>query len=115
VHPTDPAFIDGQTQEYTAANDAIVVSVRAGRGRFFGFYLDNRQDVGALLQAQEQMFFNAVASPRVSETNKSENHVLCWEGMAIIVWNSKGVLYVDFLTEHHTINLNITQHFPKTQ
>ena len=70
----DPAFFDGRTQEYTAASGAvIVVAVRAGRGRFFGFYR-------ALLHAREQTFFNAVASPRISETQKSENHVLCWEG-----------------------------------
>ena len=48
------------------------------KGTFFGFYCDDGQDVGALLHAQEQTFFNAV-SPRVSETQKSENHVLCWE------------------------------------
>ena len=46
----DPAFFDGRTQEYTAASGAvIVVAVRAGRGRFFGFYRDNGRDVGALL------------------------------------------------------------------
>jgi len=50
------------------------------KGTFFGLYRDNVRDVGALLHAWEQMFFNAVASPRVSETKKSENHVLCWEG-----------------------------------
>ena len=76
----DLAFIDGRTQEYTAASGAIiVVAVRAGRGLFW-FYRDNGRDVGALLHAREQTFFNAVASPRVSETQKSENHVLCWEG-----------------------------------
>ena len=38
----DPAFIDGQTQEYTAASGAIiVVAVQAGRELFFGFYRDN--------------------------------------------------------------------------
>ena len=47
---------------------------------FFGFHRDNGRDVCALLHAQEQMFFNAVASSRVSETQKSENRVLCWEG-----------------------------------
>ena len=52
--------------------------------------------MGALLHAKEQTFFNAMASPRLSETQKSENHVLCWD--------SKGVLYVDFLTERRTIN-----------
>ena len=31
----DPAFIDGRTQEYTAASGAIiVVALRAGRGLF---------------------------------------------------------------------------------
>ena len=47
---------------------------------FFGFYHDKGRDVGALLHAQEQTFFNAVASRRVFETQKRENHVLCWEG-----------------------------------
>jgi len=36
--------------------------------------------VGALLHAREQTFFSAVVSPRISETQKRENHVLCWEG-----------------------------------
>jgi len=49
-------------------------------GDFFGLYRDNGRDVGALRHAQEQTFFNAVASCRVSETQKIENHVLCWEG-----------------------------------
>jgi transposase len=48
-------------------------------GDFFGFCCDNGRDVGALLHAREQTFFNAVASPRISETQKSENHVICWE------------------------------------
>ena len=77
----DPAFIDGRTQEYMAASGAIfVVAVQAGRGRFFGFHPVNGQDVGVLLHAREQTFFNAVASRRVPETQKCENHVLCWEG-----------------------------------
>ena len=49
-------------------------------GHIFGFYRDNGRDVGALLHAREQTFFNAVASRRVRETQKCENHVLCWEG-----------------------------------
>jgi len=63
-----------------ARGTIIVVMVRVGRGLFFGFYRDNGRDVGALLHAREQTFFNAVVSPRVSETQKSKNHVLCWEG-----------------------------------
>ena len=66
-----PAFFDGRTQEYTAASGAvIVVAVRAGRGHFFRFYRENGRDVGALLHAREQTFFNAVASPKFSETPK---------------------------------------------
>jgi histone-lysine N-methyltransferase SETMAR len=42
------------------------------------------------------MFFNAEVSPRVSETQKREKHILCWD--------SKGVRYVDFLTQHCTMN-----------
>ena len=76
----DPAFIDGRTQEYAAANGAIIVAVRTGRGRFLGFYRDNGRDVGALIHAREQTFFNAVLSSTISETQKSANHVLCWEG-----------------------------------
>ena len=69
ARPMDPAFIDRWTQEYTAASGTIiVVMVWAGRGDFFGFYHGNRQDMGALLHAWEQTFFNAVASPRISET-----------------------------------------------
>jgi hypothetical protein len=74
----DPACIDGRTQEYTASGAIILVAVRAGMD-FFGFYLDNG-DVGALLHAREQTFFNAVASPRIFANKKRENHVLCWEG-----------------------------------
>ena len=40
------------------------------KGTFFGFYRDNGRDVGALLHAREQTFFDAVASPSVSETQK---------------------------------------------
>jgi len=58
----DSAFIDGRTPEYTAASGAvIVVAVRTGRGLFFGFRHDNGRDVGALLHARDQTFFNAVA------------------------------------------------------
>ena len=63
-------------------------------GDFFGFYRDNRRDVGALLHTQEQTFFNAVASPRVSKTMFSAGKVT-----ATIFWDSKGVLYVDFLKQ----------------
>jgi len=51
VHPMDPAFVDGQTQEYMAASGTIVVAVWAGRGLFFGLYRDNGRDGGALLHA----------------------------------------------------------------
>ena len=47
---------------------------------FFGFYHDNRRDMGALLHTREQTFFNTVVSPRFSKTQKSENHFLCWKG-----------------------------------
>ena len=50
------------------------------KGTFLGFHRDNGRDVGALLHAREQTFFSAVASLRIPETQKSENHVLCWEG-----------------------------------
>jgi hypothetical protein len=76
----DPAFIDGQTQEYVAASGVIIVVTVWAGGDCNGFYRDNGQDVGALFHAREQMFFNAVVSPRVSETQNSENHILCWEG-----------------------------------
>jgi hypothetical protein len=77
----DLAFIDRRTQEYMAASGAIiVVTVRAGRRQFLGFYRDNRRNMGALLHAREQTFFNAVASPWVSENQKIKNHILCWEG-----------------------------------
>jgi hypothetical protein len=34
----------------------------------------------SLLHSREQTFFNAVTSLRIFETQKSEKHVLCWEG-----------------------------------
>jgi hypothetical protein len=75
------------------------------KGTFFGFYHDNGRYMGALLHAQEQIFLNAVASPRVYETQKSGKHVLCWEGYGHhLLGLYKGVLYVDFLIQHHTIN-----------
>jgi len=46
-------------------------------GDFFWILRGNGRDVGALLHTQEQTFFNAVVSPRISEIQKSENHVLC--------------------------------------
>jgi len=81
VRPMDPAFIDGRTQEYAAASGRNHCCSGTNRkGTCFGFYCDKGRDVGALLHAQEQTFVNALASPTVSETQKSENHVLCWEG-----------------------------------
>jgi len=74
------------------------------KGTYFGFYRDNGRDVGALLHAQEQTFFNAVASSRVSKTQKAKTTFSAGKVMATILWDSKGVLYVDFLTEHRTIN-----------
>ena len=71
---------------------------------FFGFYHDNGWDVGVLLHAREQTFFNAVASPRISETQKAKTTFSAGKVTATIFWDSKGVLYVDFLTEHRTIN-----------
>jgi hypothetical protein len=66
-----PAFIDGRTQQYTAVIGAkIVVALREGREFFFKFYCDDGQDVGDLIHAQEQTFFNAVASPRVTGNQK---------------------------------------------
>jgi hypothetical protein len=41
---------------------------------------DNGRDVGALLHAGEQTFFNEVASPGVSETQKSKTMFSVWEG-----------------------------------
>jgi hypothetical protein len=55
--------------------------------------------VGALLHAQDQTFFYAVASPGVSKTTFSAGKVV-----GTIFWDSKGVLYMDFLTERHKIN-----------
>jgi hypothetical protein len=61
--------------------------------------------VGALLHAQVQTFFSAVASPRVSETQKKVKTMFpAGKIMSTIFWNSKGILYMDFLTEHHTVN-----------
>jgi len=88
----DPAFIDGRTQEYTAVSAAIiVVAIRAGRG-LFKFYCDNRRDVGELLQAREQTFFNAVASPRISEPKKVKTMFSAAKVMTTIFWDSKFVL-----------------------
>jgi len=66
----DPAFIDGRTHEYTAAGAQSLLRYEQEGGVFFGFYRDNGRDVGALLHAREQTFFNAVASPKFSETPK---------------------------------------------
>jgi hypothetical protein len=65
---------------------------------FFGFYHDNGRDVGALLHACEQTFFNAVVSPTVSETQKTKTTFSAGKVMTTIFWDLKGVLYVDFLT-----------------
>jgi len=60
-----------------------LVSRYEQEGDFFLFYRDNGRDVGTLIHAREQTFFNVVASPSISETPKSENHVLCWEGYGL--------------------------------
>jgi len=68
VHPMDPAFVDGQTQENMAASGAIV-AVRAGRKLF----LDSIVTADALLHSGERQRTRrrCITSRRRATTDKT--------------------------------------------
>jgi hypothetical protein len=75
----DPTFINGRTQKYAIASGAIVVvAVRAGRGLFFLFITTDETWVHYFTPESKRS--SVQWRHPVSETQKIENHVLCWEG-----------------------------------
>jgi hypothetical protein len=101
----EPVFIDRGTQEYTATSGAIVVAVQAGRGLFFLDSIVTTDETSVHYFTPErkrssmQWRHPGSRKPKKAKTTFSAGKV-----KATVFWDSKGVLYVDFLTERRTIN-----------
>jgi len=101
----DPAFIDGRTQEYMAASGAvIVVAVQAGRGLFLDTIVTTDEMWVHYFMPESKRSSMQWRHPGSPKPKKAKTTFFAGMVMATIFWDSKGVLYVDFLTEHHTIN-----------
>ena len=101
----DPAFIDGQTQEYTAASGAIIiVAVRAGRGLFLDSIVTTDETWVHYFTPESKRSSMQWCHPESPKTKKAKTFS-AGKVMATIFWDSKGVLYVDFLTQRCTINV----------
>jgi hypothetical protein len=81
----------------------LLLSRYVQEGGFFSFYHDNRGDVGALLHANSKRSSMQWCHPGSPKPKKAKAMFSAGKVMATTFWDS-GVLYVDFLTEHHTIN-----------
>ena len=101
----DPAFFDGRTQEYTAASGAvIVVAVRAGRGLFLDSIVTTDETWVHYFTPESKRSSMQWRHPESPKPKKAKTTFSAGKVMATIFWDSKGVLYVDFLTERRTIN-----------
>jgi histone-lysine N-methyltransferase SETMAR len=101
----NPSFIDGRTQEYTAVSAAIiVVAVRAGRGLFLNSIVTTDETWVNYFKPGSKHSLMQWRYPGSPETKKAKTTFSVKKVMTTIFWDSKGVLYVDFLTELRTIN-----------
>jgi len=104
VHPMDPAFVDGQTQQYMAASGAIVVAVRAERGLFLDSVVTVDEMWVHYFTPESKLSSVKWRHSGSPKPKKAKIMFSAGKIMATIFLDSKGVLYVDFLTECHTIN-----------
>ena len=92
----DPAFIDGRTQEYTAACGAvIVVAVRAGRGLFLDSVVTTDETWVHYFTPESKRSSVQWRHPGSPKPKKAKTTFHAVKVMATIFWDSKGVLYVD--------------------
>jgi hypothetical protein len=90
---------------YTAPSGAIiVVAVRAGRGCFLDSAVTTDETWMHYFTPKWKCFSVQWHHLRSPKPQKSETTFSAGKIMTTIFWDSKGVLYVDFLTEHHTLN-----------
>jgi len=112
----EPAFIDRRTQEYTAASGTIVVvTVRAGGGLFLDSIVTTDETWVHYFMPESKCSSLQWRHPGSPKPKKAKTTFSTGKVMATIFWDSKGVLYVDFLTECRTINAEYTQHFSKAR
>ena len=99
----DPAFIDGRTQEYTAASGAIiVVAVRAGRGLFFYSIVTTDETCVYYFTSESKRSSMQWRHPGSPKPKKEKTTFSAGKVMATIFWEYKGILYVDFLIDRRT-------------
>ena len=102
VHPIDPAFIDRQTQVDTAASGAV--AVWAGRGVLLDSIVTMDETWVHCSTLDSKCSSMQCLHPGSPKPKKAKTTFTAWKVMAIIFWDSKGVLYMDILTGHRTIN-----------
>jgi len=101
----DPACIDGRTQEYTGASGAvIVVAVRAGRGLFLDSIVTSDETWVHYFTPESKRSSMQWRHPESPKPKKAKTTFSVGKVTTTIFWDSKGALYVDFLTERRTIN-----------
>jgi len=101
----DPAFIDRRTQEYTVASGAIIViTVRAGRGLFLDCIVTMYETWVHYFTPESKCSSMQWRHPGSPKPKKAKTTFSAGKVMTTIFWDSKGVMYMDFLTEHRTIN-----------
>ena len=89
--------------KYTAASGTIVV-VRAGRGCFLDSIMTRDKMWVHYFTSETKRSSMQWRHPGSPKPKKVKTTFSAGKVMATIFWDSKGVLYVDFLTEHCTIN-----------
>jgi len=86
----DPAFIDGRTQEYTAASGSIiVVTVRAGRGLFLDSILKTDKTWVHYFTPERKRSSMQWHHPGSPKSKKTKTMFSADNVMATIFWDSK--------------------------
>ena len=99
----DPAFIDRRTQVDTAASGAVV-EVWAGRGILLDSIVTMDKTWVHCSTLDSKYSSIQCLHPGSLKPKKAKTMFSAWKVMAIIFWDSKGILYMDFLKGHCTIN-----------
>jgi len=78
--------------------------VQAGRGLFLDSIMTTDETWVRYFTPESKRSSVQWHHPGSLKPKKAKTTFFAGKVMATIFWESKGVLYVDFLTEHHTIN-----------
>ena len=107
-----PAFIDRETQVDTAASGAVV-AVWVGREILVDSIVTMDETWVHCSTLDSKYYSIQCLHPGSPKPKKTKTMFSAWKVMAIICWDSKGILYMDFLTGHRTINTECYPELPE--